>query len=77
MAEYVWVKEGLTKEMIEAGAEFMRHLDETNLDIRACLWLYLEEPNRWRLVVADPRVRDEGAMRAYKIIGDAYVYQVR
>lgn len=68
MAEEILVKEPLTKEMIEFGAEFMRRLDETGLDIRACLWRYLEELNKWRFVIADPSIRAKGAKRVYKII---------
>ncbi len=68
MAEEILVKESLAKEMIEAGAELTRKLDEADVDVQASLWLYLVEPNLWRLVIAEPKVRTDGAMRIYKTI---------
>jgi hypothetical protein len=68
MAEEVVVKEALTKEMIEAGAELLRHLDQSNLGISAALWLYNSEFNRWRLVIASPEVKTHGSLKVYKKI---------
>ena len=45
--EMVVIKEMLTKEMIDAGAELLKRLDEANLDVQAALWVYLWESNRW------------------------------
>jgi len=42
MAEETLVKEILTKEMIQAGADLIRRLDEAHLEVNASLWLYIE-----------------------------------
>ncbi len=68
MAEEVVVKEMLTKEMIEAGADLMHRLDIAHLDVEASLWLYLSESNIWRLVVAVPGVKRDGSKKIYKKI---------
>ena len=60
------VKEGLTKELIEAGAEITRRLDAADLTVQASLWLYLPESNTWRLVVASPEVKKNGPKKVYK-----------
>ena len=66
MVETAVVKEALTKEMIEAGAELTRQLDVANLGARAVLWLYLSEYNTWRLFVALPKLNEEGPRKMYK-----------
>ena len=43
MAEETVVKEMLTQEMIQAGAEITRRLDEAHLEVRASLWLYIPD----------------------------------
>ena len=68
MAETVVVKEALTREMIEAGAELTRQLDAAQLGVRAALWLYLPEYNTWRLFVAVPKVNKDGPRQTYKKI---------
>ena len=68
MAETVVVKEALTREMIEAGAELTRQLDEAQLGARAVLWLYLSEYNTWRLFIALPKLNEEGPRKMYKKI---------
>ena len=66
MAEERVVKEGLTKEMIEAGAGITRQLDAAGLTVQASLWLYLSESNTWRFVVASPEVKKNGPKKVYK-----------
>lgn len=68
MAEEVVVKEVLTKEMIEAGAELTRLLDQTPLVVSASLWLYIPESNIWRLIIASPEVRTYGPKKVYQKI---------
>ena len=45
MAEETVVKEMLTQEMIQAGAEITRRLDEAHLEVRASLWWYILIPH--------------------------------
>jgi len=68
MAEETLVKEILTKEMIQAGADLIRRLDEAHLEVNASLWLYIPDANLWRLVIASPAVKDEGPKRVYQKI---------
>ena len=68
MAEEVVVKEILTKEMIESGAEITRLLDRAQLTVGASLWLYIPESNIWRLIVASPEVRTCGPKKVYQKI---------
>jgi len=60
------VKEFLTSEMIEHGKEVIRKLDSAELEIRSALWLYLEDPEKWRLILASPIVRIDGPKKVYK-----------
>lgn len=68
MAEETMVKDMLTKEMIQAGADLVRRLDEAHLEVNASLWLYILDSNLWRLVIASPAVKDEGPKRVYQKI---------
>jgi hypothetical protein len=68
MAEETMVKAILTKEMIQAGADLVRRLDEAHLEVNASLWLYMPDANLWRLVIASPAVKDEGPKRVYQKI---------
>lgn len=65
MAEDTLVKEGLTREMIEDGAEIVRRLG-SRLPVSASLWLYDPELNRWRLVIASPEVGSKGPRDVYR-----------
>ena len=68
MADEMVVKESLTDEMIEAGAELIRRLDAADFELKAGLWLYMEEPNAWRLILASPIVTRDGPSKAYQRI---------
>ena len=68
MADEMVVKESLTNEMIEAGAELISRLDAAGFELNAGLWLYMEEPNSWRLILASPVVTRDGPNKAYKKI---------
>ena len=65
------VKESLSNEMISAGAELTRRLDQMNFIVSASLWFYLSEINSWRLIIASPEVRVNGPKKAYKQIQSA------
>ena len=79
------VKEILTKEMIEAGADLTRRLDEAGLKVSASLWLYIPDSNLWRLIIASPAVRRDGPKKVYrkiqsiltKIPGDASIIPLK
>ena len=63
--EKVIAKEPLTKEMIDAGANVLRHLNKANLDVRAALWIYRLESKSWRLVFALLEVEKDGPLKSY------------
>ena len=68
MAEEVVVKENLSREMIEAGRKLTVLLEDAQISICASLWLYLSEPNRWRLMIASPMVSKSGPRGLYEKI---------
>jgi hypothetical protein len=68
MAEETVVKEMLTQEMVQAGAELTRRLDEAHLEVCASFWLYMPDKNLWRLIVASPAVRQDGPKKVYQQI---------
>ncbi|HKP51274.1 MAG TPA: hypothetical protein VJ183_01335 [Chloroflexia bacterium] len=68
MAEEVLVKEPLTREMIEAGEEFMRVLQEGGFALAALFWLYTSEANDWKLTVVSPQVDTKGPLSTYATI---------
>ena len=68
MTDETVVKETLTNEMIDAGAELIRGLDASGFELNAGLWLYMEEPNAWRLILASPHVTKDGPNKAYQKI---------
>lgn len=58
----------LTSEMVQAGGDLLRELDRHNFPARAALWLYKEEPDEWRLVIATPHLRSMGPLKNYKSV---------
>jgi hypothetical protein len=62
------VKEALLSEMIFAGADLIKRLDEADFSVAAALWLYLPESGVWRLVIASPEVGLSGPKKVYKKI---------
>ena len=68
MYQEVVVKEALTPEMIAAGAELTRRLDEDGFELVASFWLYTSESNQWLLVLASPYVTTAGPRKAYRRI---------
>lgn len=65
MAQKVLVKETLTREMIDAGAELVRQLDQAGVEVTSSSWWYEDELKVWKLLIASPLVRDEGPKKAY------------
>jgi hypothetical protein len=71
MAEHTVVKEQLTAEMIDAGAELTAELDEAGLPLAAAFWLFDSEVNEWRLVFASTEVDTRGPLHVYRMIDEA------
>jgi len=68
MADEPLVKEPLTEEMINAGAELTRRLDEANWLVVASFWYFVPEQNQWKLIFASPRLLSDGPAQAYYAI---------
>ncbi|HEX7681716.1 MAG TPA: hypothetical protein VF713_26595 [Thermoanaerobaculia bacterium] len=71
MAEETLVKEPLTEEMKVAGAALTRALDEANWPVVASFWYFESDYNRWKLMLASPRVSTDGPKEAYGAVIDA------
>lgn len=61
------VVQSLTEEMIRAGAELTRRLDQKAL-VEAAFWLLLPDTNTWRLVFCVPEVDTVGPKKIYAAI---------
>jgi len=71
MAENTVVKEQLTEEMVEAGAQLTAKLDEMGSPIAAALWFFLPDINEWRLLFASTEVSVKGPRDVYEKIQGA------
>jgi len=60
------VKEALSKEMIDAGANLTQLLDENNFIATASLWFFNLDSSAWRFVIASPQVDTKGTKNAYR-----------
>lgn len=58
----------LTPEMIQAGKDLIQELDRHKFPAQAALWLYAEERDRWRLVIATPHRRSMGPLKSYRSV---------
>jgi hypothetical protein len=58
----------LTEQMIEAGEQLIRKLDECKRRPDAALWFYDSDWQRWRLVIADSEVGTKGPKAGYRAI---------
>ena len=66
MAEETLVRDLLTEQMIAAGADLTRQLDQHNWPVVGSLWLYDSEINKWRLLIVSPSVISEGPLAVYR-----------
>jgi hypothetical protein len=72
MADEPLVKEPLTDQMIKAGTELTRRLDEKNWPATAAFWYFVPEENQWKLIFASPRLLTHGPAHAYYTIRLAF-----
>jgi hypothetical protein len=71
MAEEMVVKETLTDEMKNLGALLTRTLDEAGWPIVAAFWYFESDYNRWKLMLASPRVESDGRKDLYMAVINA------
>ena len=60
------VKTPLVDELKLAGRDLVESLDRSGVEIRAALWLYLEDGGDWRLVIATPLADRIGSREVYR-----------
>jgi hypothetical protein len=68
LGEEEMVNTVLTKEMIEAGAALIKKLENSNIQPDAAFWLYYPDGQKWKLVLAEVKLADEGPKKIYQKI---------
>jgi hypothetical protein len=53
---------------IEDGEALLNKLDESKFNVKAALWLYMPDPEEWRLILASPIVDMKGPKKAYETV---------
>jgi len=71
MVETALVGEFVPEAAVLAGCELLKQLDRTKLNVRAALWIRLNEKTTWTLELATPLVKSEGPRRVYSTIQQA------
>jgi len=61
-------KATLVEADMEAGKALLKKLDEVKFKVKAALWLYMPDPEEWRLVLASPSIDTDGPKRAYETV---------
>ena len=60
----------LVEGKIKIGEKLIRSLDEAGFPLQAALWLYLPEPDLWRLIIGTALVKSDGPKATYARIDD-------
>jgi hypothetical protein len=71
MAEEILVKETLSDQMMAIGAELTRSLGRAQWPVVASFWLFNPERNDWRLLLASPKVDQDGPLASYRQVHEA------
>jgi len=71
MAFHVVVTNNLTDDMREAGKNVLSALDRVGMVVTGCFWLYIPEPEKWRLIIVSPDVDANGPLRTYEAVRNA------
>jgi hypothetical protein len=56
----------LVEGKVEAGKSLVSELDRAGFPVRSAFWLYSNDDESWRLVIASPLVRQFGPKEGYK-----------
>ncbi len=59
-------KPTLVESDYEVGKTLLHALDQAGVKVKAAFWLYLPEPDEWRLHLALPEVAEKGPREAYE-----------
>lgn len=71
MATEVLVSNVISDEMIRAGEALLSQLDKSKWPVSAALWFLDADSQRWKFLLASPRVEAGGPKKAYFDILDA------
>lgn len=71
MVETALVGEFVPGAAVLAGCDLLKQLDRTKLNVRAGLWIRLDEKTTWTLELATPLVKSEGPRRVYSAVQQA------
>ncbi|MFH2047039.1 MAG: hypothetical protein ABIK92_18070 [Pseudomonadota bacterium] len=71
MAKEILVTELLSEQMVSAGADLLKKLDDSSCRVKAAFWMFLPEEKTWKFILASPLVKEEGPRKYYKRIVDA------
>ena len=69
MAYVIMVGDNLSEDMIKAGEELTRELENAGISVKASFWFFLPELSRWRLMIASPEVDKLGHRSVYGKVG--------
>lgn len=70
MAKEILVTELLSEQMVSAGADLLKKLDDSSCRVKAAFWMFLPEEKTWKYILASPLVKEEGPRKYYKRIVD-------
>ena len=62
------VETDLSRELIDAGAELIRRLDDRGIQTDAAFWFYFSDISAWKLVLAEVKVGKTGPKETYRQI---------
>jgi len=62
------VETTLTDRMIESGAQLVRRLDESDMELNAAFWLYSSDLQAWKFVIAQAGLAELGPKKIYRRI---------
>ncbi|WP_019866646.1 hypothetical protein [Methylovulum miyakonense] len=70
MAKELFMTQWFSKEMVVAGENLIKRLDESDAQVQAAFWLLDDKEKTWELTIVSPLVESEGPRNYYKRIND-------
>ncbi len=77
MVNEVVVRRQLTDEMLVAGETLLAALDAAKVPLQGAFWLYMLEPETWRLVLVSNQVNKYGPLKVYGVVHDVLLSVVQ
>jgi hypothetical protein len=70
MAKELFMTQWFSKEMVVAGENLIKRLDESDAQVQAAFWLLDDKEKTWELTIVSPLVESGGPRNYYKRIND-------